>query len=122
MKLPASRLLYICSPYTHGDTKANIEHARRMAIEGWNKGWLVICPQLNSAGFENDSTAGYEDYMALYLLMVDELRPTIYLGDGWENSYGCKRELAVARTYKGQIYIEGFDEEGLPDRKRAAGN
>jgi len=60
-------LAYVSGPYSAGAKKkqiANIDAARRIAAELWDRGYTVICPHSNTAFFENLCVvADYDDFL-----------------------------------------------------------
>jgi hypothetical protein len=119
------QLVYVSGPYSpthaqaiandtksdqiarHQDTTTNINTARQHAIRIWNRGDAALCPHLNTAHFEYDCDASYDDYIEGDLLMV-ERSDLIYMLPGWEHSRGAKAERAHAITKGIPIeYAEG---------------
>jgi len=95
-------LVYLSGPYT-GDIKQNILNARAMAIKLWEFGFAVICPHLNTAHFEQDCGATYEDYLEGDLRMVEGCDAVLML-KGWQDSEGAKKERAHAQTKGKPVY------------------
>lgn len=92
------KLVYISGKYT-GRTReeiaANIAVARSAAIAVWEARHFALCPHLNTAHFEEDCTARYDDYLAGDLRMIDGCDGILML-DNWRESAGAQRELAHA--------------------------
>jgi hypothetical protein len=99
------KLVYISGPYSayeipgmDGDyfsSAYNINVARQHAIKIWNRGDAAICPHLNTAHFEYDCDAAYEQYIEGDLLMVDRC-DVIYMLPNWRYSKGAILEHARA--------------------------
>lgn len=85
----------------------NINIARQHAIKIWNRGDAAICPHLNTACFEYDCDATYDQYIAGDLLMVDRC-DVIYMLPNWEHSKGAIMEHQLAVDIGKEIeYAEG---------------
>lgn len=108
-------LVYLAGKYTQGNIEENIAVARKAAIDLWEKGYFVICPHLNTAHFEVDCKASYEDYMAGDLEMVKRVDAIVMLPN-WVDSPGAKRELRHAARNGVPIY---FYPEALPPLQTA---
>ena len=56
---PSGEVAYIAGPYrakTPGQIYDNIAKARVVALAMWQKGYIVICPHMNSAFFDGHIT------------------------------------------------------------------
>lgn len=96
-------LVYLAGLYTKGNIDDNITLARKIAIEVWESGLWAITPHLNTAHFEVDCKATYEDYMQGDLCMVSRCDAIIML-PGWDQSSGAKRELDLAKSLNIPVY------------------
>lgn len=96
-------LIYIAGLYTKGDIDANISAARKVAIEVWESGNWALCPHLNTAHFEQDCRASYEDYMAGDLRMIATCDAILML-PSWQESNGAKIEHEYAKSIGLPIY------------------
>jgi hypothetical protein len=88
------RLVYISGPYSPGHGRSiseNIAIAREHAIKVWERGDVALCPHLNTAHFEDDCSATYDDYISGDLLMVERC-DVIYMLPYWEESGGASWE------------------------------
>jgi hypothetical protein len=113
------KLVYVSGPYSAGiptlktigggenTVHQNINVARQHAIKIWNRGDAAICPHLNTAHFEYDCDATYEQYIAGDLLMVERC-DVIYMLPNWEFSKGAIMERDRAISLDIEIeYAEG---------------
>lgn len=99
-------LLYISGPYSAGHGRSvedNIIAARKVAVELWEDGHAVICPHLNTAHFEDDCKATYDDYICGDLLIVEHCDAIIMLPT-WEQSRGAIAEHQLAVDIEIPIY------------------
>jgi len=83
-------IIYLSGKYS-GNIEENLALARKVAIELWVKGYAVLCPHLNTAHFEEDCPATYEDYIRGDLEMVAACDAVVML-PGWEQSNGARLE------------------------------
>ena len=98
-------LLYVSGPYgSIGTPEDNTEKAKRVAVAIWNAGHAAICPHTNTFGFEKESTASYEDYIAGDLLMVAACDGMVMLPN-WAESKGAKIEWGHAQRLGKPIWI-----------------
>ena len=96
-------LVYTSGPYS-GDIDMNIATARWVAIKLWEAGYAVICPHLNSAHFEKDCKATYEQYIAGDLEMVKGCDAMVMI-PGWEASKGAVEERNYALSLGIPVYV-----------------
>lgn len=93
-------LIYTAGPYstdTDDGITANIEAARKVAIEVWEAGHTALTPHLNTFHFERDCKATYEQYMSGDLDMVSRCDAVLML-PGWEGSKGACMEYEYANS------------------------
>jgi hypothetical protein len=90
-------LIYLAGKYS-GDIAENIQRAREVAIELWQKGYAVICPHLNTANFEEDCKCAYDDYIKGDLQIVSRVDAVVLL-PGWQDSNGAKLEAVHAKQH-----------------------
>lgn len=103
-------VVYISGKYS-GDTEANIQAARKKAIELWELGYTALTPHLNTMNFDGDCECSYQDYIEGDLVLLDRC-DIIYMLEGWEESGGARIEKDYAR--KEGIYIV-FNNKELND-------
>lgn len=107
MKQKKKLLVYVAGPYSatdHEGIARNIDQAREVAKTLWEEGFAVICPHLNTAHFEIDCLAGYEDYMQGDFLMVERCDAVVML-PGYESSKGALREAEHAQMHGVPVYF-----------------
>lgn len=104
-------LIYVSGPYsgTPEQTKNHIAAARQVSIKLWEMGHAVICPHLNTANFELDCKATYEQYIEGDLNMIARCDALVML-PGWEGSKGAKIEY----SYASALDIPIFQSTDLP--------
>jgi len=103
-----SRLIYIAGPYraaTREGIQANIDRAAEAAQRLWRKGWVAICPHLNSAHFEGDPAW----YLTGYLEVLRSCDAMYVLKD-WARSEGTRAEILEAARNLMPLYFEGSKE------------
>ncbi len=79
----------------------NIWKARRAAQRLWEDGWVVICPHLNTAMFNEK-----HPYIAGDCEIIKRCCDAIYMLENWEKSEGAQIELATAKIKGIAIYYE----------------
>jgi nucleoside 2-deoxyribosyltransferase len=89
-------LIYVAGPY-RGDVIANIEKARKVAIDIWSAGHVAICPHLNTAHFEEDSGLSDERFLSGDLEILCRCDALVLTID-WEKSKGAVAEVDYARS------------------------
>ena len=100
-------ILYLSGKYSadtfDGITK-NIMEARKIAVNLWEQGFTVQCPQMNTAHFEVDTKkVSYDDWLKGDLEMEMRCDAVIML-PGWKDSKGSKLEHELAEKYQIPIY------------------
>lgn len=96
-------IVYISGKYS-GNTKENIQAARKVAIELWSKGFTALCPHLNTAEFEDECTATYEDYINGDIELLSVCGAVLMLPD-WRGSEGAGKEYDYAMKNGIPIYF-----------------
>lgn len=98
-------LLYLAGPYTTGDVDHNIQVARKIACEVWEKPDLyAITPHLNTAHFEDDCQADYSKYMAGDFRILSTCDALLMLPD-WHKSPGANAEKEYAEYLGIPVYF-----------------
>jgi hypothetical protein len=97
----AMKLIYIAGPF-NGDDKvhdvhANINVASKIALECWKKGWAVICPHKNTAGFQHYHDMPHELWMAGDIEMISRCDAVLMVPD-WLRSPGACEEFDFAMS------------------------
>ncbi len=105
------KVIYVAGRY-RGKTKTernqNIAHARAAAIRLWKQGYVVICPHMNTAKFED--AGGFDDELFIkgdleLIRRVD----CLYMLTGWVESKGAKQEYYYAVSLGKEIFFESMD-------------
>jgi hypothetical protein len=94
--------LYLSGKYS-GDIDANIEEARKIAIELWERGYTCLTPHLNTYHFEVDCKCVYEDYIRGDLELIVGCDAMVML-PVWEQSSGAKIEKEFAKSIGVPVY------------------
>ncbi len=97
-------IIYISGKYTTGDINENIAEARKVAIQLWGNGFTVICPHLNTANFEKDCKATYDDYIKGDLDILTKCDVILML-PSWNESNGAKIEMEYALDNNIPVFI-----------------
>src|SRR3990167_8533562 len=90
-------IIYLSGPYS-GLTDVNIQAAREIAIELWEKVFTVFTPHLNTARMEIDCKASYEQYIIGDLEILWGCDAVVMLPN-WKESRGAKIEKGFAEHY-----------------------
>ena len=99
-------LVYVSGPYTaktHDEISANIQAAREVAIKLWEMGHTALCPHLNTAHFEVDCKATYDQYMAGDFTLLSVCDAMVVL-PGHEKSRGTNMEIDYAKEHGIPMY------------------
>lgn len=94
-------IVYVSGKYTGKtveETEQNIAEARKVAIDLWHNGYVALCPHLNTAGFEADCNATYEDYITGDLELLSRCDAMV-LCPNWKSSTGAKIEVEYAKEH-----------------------
>ena len=101
-------LIYTAGPYSAsagaGTVEENITRARDVAARLWDMGYSVICPHMNTAGFEKLTQLSNEQFVDRDLEIVERCDGLVML-PYWEQSRGAIREHVHAREHGLQIWI-----------------
>jgi hypothetical protein len=106
------KLIYVAGAYradTPEKERSNILKAATYAALVWKRGHSAICPHANTYFCWKINPATHEQYIMgdlVQLARCDEL----HLLPGWEDSEGCKAELACA-TYNGLEVVYVSEDE-----------
>lgn len=113
------KVLYVAGKYlddyenpTREGTDANIALAEQYSIELVKKGYAVITPHKNTAGYEryeDGKTITWQTWLKMDLEIIGRC-DAIYMLPNWEISKGAKMELALAKELGLAIYGHGFGE------------
>ena len=96
-------LIYVAGKYT-GDVQSNIDAAVKVAGELWRIGHAVICPQANSAHFEDYfPEVPWEAYMEGDFNIIARCDALVMV-DNWKDSKGATMEHEYAESLKIPIY------------------
>jgi nucleoside 2-deoxyribosyltransferase len=90
------KLVYVAGPY-RGNIKTNIENAERKSIELIRRGFDVLTPHKNSAGYEQyeDGSITHKTWLDMGLNLLSRC-DVLYVMKNAENSEGTQAEIAFA--------------------------
>ena len=105
--------MYIAGPYDdpdpHHGVLDNITKASRISLEYWRKGWAVICPHMNTAGFHHVQDVPRETWTQGDLEILSRC-DAILMIPGWTRSPGAKAERDYALEHG--IEVLYYEPEG----------
>ncbi len=90
------RVVFIASPFrakTEWQRAENVRHAERAALEVWKAGACAVCPQANSALFQDECPD--EVFLEGYRRLVVRCDALLVAG---QESDGVRAEIQVARN------------------------
>jgi hypothetical protein len=102
-------VVYLAGPYRAKNGRTVREHVRTAedwAVQVWKRGHFALCPHLNSAFM--DGEAPDELFLAAGEEMVRR-SDAILLLPHWTESYGSKRELAMATKNQLRVFHSYLD-------------
>jgi len=103
------QLLYTAAPYranTIIQLQHNIHQASLMAQFYWLKGFVVICPHLNTANF--DGLIPDADFLKAALLLQAQCTHSAFHPD-WTTSIGCMDEYKNAKNLNHTIHFTNME-------------
>lgn len=104
------KLIFVAGPYRDPRgpfyIHANIEAARVVAAEWWQRGWAVLCPHMNTAMM--DGLMPDQAFLDGALEMLKRC-DAIVLMPNWSESEGALAEEALATKLGLPIYVYGRD-------------
>lgn len=109
------RVIYVAGPY-HGESseeiQRNIMAAEKVAVECWKRGWAVLCPHKNTAGFEayEDDVLSHGTWIRGDMEMLSRCDAVVLVNN--KMTKGVKMELDLARSIGLDIYMSLND---VPD-------
>ena len=95
-------LVYTAGKY-RGDVDKNIDDARKVAIDLWEMGYVVICPHLNTDHFENDCKVIDDVYLKGDLEIILRCDAMVMI-PGWRDSSDACAEYDFALRHDIPIY------------------
>ena len=101
-----NELVFISGKYsapTREGVQENIEVAKRYLKKYILLGYPVICPHTNTAFL--GGTAPYDFFVNMYLEILERCDIVVMI-PGWKESYGAKKEEAMARLLNKKIIYE----------------
>lgn len=101
-------LIYTAGPYSAsagaGTVLDNIGRSAEIAARLWDMGYTVICPHMNTAGFENLTSLSNKEFVDRDLEIVERCSGIVML-PRWQQSRGAVRELEHARKHGLQVWM-----------------
>ena len=100
------KLVYVAGAYrasTISGVFENIMTARQAAIDLWNKGYVPICPHLNSFLMDEEDT---DEMFLSGDLEILKRCDCIFMLANWQNSHGARAELRFAREHGLEVMFE----------------
>lgn len=100
-------IIYLAGPYratAHRTVAEHIQVARKAAIAVWEAGHVALCPHLNTAHFEEDSTLADDAYLDGDIELLRRCDGVLML-PGWNHSEGAKNEMFFARDRGIPVYL-----------------
>ncbi len=102
------KIIYVAGPYkgyNHHDILQNILNASRLSIECWKKGWAVICPHKNTAGFDACQTIDITDDTWIQGdIEILKRCDAIIMTHDWKDSIGATKEHNIAKERNMEVY------------------
>ena len=105
------RIIVVSGAYqadTFYQVQENIRLAQWASIKLWKEGWVVFCPHLNTANFE-EYIKDQGIFLRGSLEIITRLIPgkdALYMLPNWKSSFGAKCELRLAKRMGLRIYYE----------------
>ena len=101
--------VYIAGPYTSRDGQprdTNVRIAAAIARSLWKMGCAVICPHLNTYGFESMYDTEREAFAAFLVgdFELISVCDAVVMIPGWELSRGASAEFVFAKYMKIPVY------------------
>ena len=97
--------------------EVNILRASSVALEGWRKGWAVICPHKNTSNFQHAHDIDWETWVRgdlEFLLRMDPDRgDAICMLPRWRQSDGARWEKRLAEQHG--LRVIDYETDGLPE-------
>lgn len=103
------KTVFLCGPYTTGNTVNNVKIAIKAAQYLRRKGYNVFCPHVAIAGYCSDMDDGnnedHKKIMAMCLQWV-ETCDVFAIIPGWAKSMNCSAEYMIAEIHgKEKIFL-----------------
>lgn len=100
-------ILYVAGPY-RGASKVriaqNISAARSVALEAARRGWMPMCPHMNTAHMEDDLPHLGDQFWLQGTLELMRRCDALVLVPGWETSEGTQAEISEADRLRIPVY------------------
>jgi len=111
MKIPngnGKKIIYIIGKYrddTEEKKRDNIWHAVRVACRLWELNWIVFCPHLNTANFENFTKLADRVWLNGGLEILRRC-DAVFVLSNFGDSDGSHEELELAKALGLEIFYE----------------
>jgi hypothetical protein len=112
------RVIFVAAPFrakTEWQRAENVRHAERAALEVWKAGACAVCPQANSALFQDECPD--EVFLEGYRRLVARCDALLVAG---QQSEGVRREIEVARNVNIPVFYTVEELSAWIRRSRSA--
>lgn len=109
------KVVFIAGPYSGTRTRkkeVHIEEAEEVAITLWERGYVAVCPHLNSKDFDDYGlSCNVECFNWGYLELLSRC-DAVFAMPNWNESPGARQEIALAKHLRIPVItsIEALDE------------
>ncbi len=110
VKQEKPKVIYLAGPYRAKDQRLkaqNIMKARNAAERLWKQGWVVLCPHLNTAFFDEDCPEVPNQVWLMGGMELLSRCDAVYMLKEFRNSEGAMNELGLAQKLGIEILFEG---------------
>jgi hypothetical protein len=107
-------MIYVAGPYsahTKEERDIHVVRAYKIAQELWLRGYVVICPHLNTYGFEGSASLGDDNWEAMFkMFLVGDFEiisrcDAVVMLPFWKQSKGACAEFVFAHWMGIPVYM-----------------
>ncbi|MDD5048077.1 MAG: DUF4406 domain-containing protein [Methanoregulaceae archaeon] len=110
-------VLYLSGPLSHPDPhhgiELNILRASEIALKCWDRGWAVICPHKNCAGFQHYDHIPWRAWIEGDIEIMLRCDAVLML-PGWQDSDGAREEHFVAIKERIPVFYCEDEQSEIP--------